>query len=963
MRGPLAGTVTFLFTDLEGSTRLLERLGERYAILLTDFRRILRTSIGHHHGQEIDTQGDALFVVFPRASDALAAAIAAQVELAGHAWPDQLEVRARVGLHTGEPLATDTGYVGMDVHRAARICQAGHGGQILLSQTTRDLVAGSLPDRVHLKDLGAYRLKDMPEAQHLFQTVATGLPTEFPAPRAPGVIAHNLPRQLTSFVGRAQEMADIRRLLQTTPLLTLTGAGGCGKTRLAIETAFSLADQFVDGVWLVELAPLSDPALVPQAVAVPLGVREQTGRPMLQVLIDHLRAERLLLVLDNCERLVPACGRLADALLRACPDVRILTTSRQPLGVEGETTYEVTPLDLPDPHHLPPLHQLSAVSAIKLFADRAMASLPSFAITETNVNAVVHTCQRLDGIPLALELAAARIKAISVEQLAQRLDDSFRLLTGGGPTKLPHHQTLQAMMDWSYDLLTDRERRLFRWLSVFAGGFTLDAAEQVCAGPGQARREVLDLLSNLVDKSLVAVGERDRDLRYRLLEPVRMYAEDKLREAEEHTMMRGRHLEYFAAFAERVETTLWTGEHKRNAALLDIEHGNLRAGLEWARSGEGTVEAGLRVAAALGWFWYVRGYSPEARRWLEDLVPRRGAAASRVQVRALNRAGLFAWHQGNYDHAVMRCNEGLALARQLEDKAEVAFALSILGMIASQPQGAYDRATRLLSESLELAQEMGDRWTTAMDLHHLGRVSWRRGEYARAQELLEHSLSVFRGIDDDTGIAYAKYSLGLVARDQGDTARAVALQEESLALMVETGDRIHYAVALNSLGILARLAGDYVKAVALADESLRQFQEYGDKPGVGLALYSLGMAIMYQGGYRKAGELLRQSLAARVDVDDRRAVAEVLEGLAALAALDRQPERGARLLGMAQALREAVGAPVPAALRQEYERTISALRAALGTERFEAVVLEGQSATLKQAVSFAAQETRFEPEV
>jgi predicted ATPase len=683
---------------------------------------------------------------------------------------------------------------------------------------------------------------------------------------------------------------------------------------------------------------------------------------MLQVLLDHLRVKRLLLILDNCEHLVPACGRLADALLRACTDVRILTTSRQPLGVDGEMTYEVTPLDLPDPRHLPPLHQLSDVSAIKLFVDRAMASLPSFAITVTNATAVVHTCRRLDGIPLALELAAARIKAISVEQLAQRLDDTFWLLSGGGATKLPHHQTLQAMMDWSYDLLTDRERRVFRSLSVFAGGFTLDAAEQVCAVSGQARDEVFELLSNLVDKSLIAV-DRDRDLRYRLLEPIRMYAEDKLRQAEEHRVMRDNHLEYFAALAERVETTLWTGEHKRGAAVLDAEHDNLRAGLAWARSGEGPVDAGLRLAAALGWFWYVRGYSLEARRWLEDLVPRRGAAAPRVQVRSLNRAGLFAWHQGDYDHAVMRCNEGLELARQLGDKGEVAFALSILGMTASQPQGAYARATRLLSESLTLAQEIGDRWTTAMDLHHLGRVSWRRGEYARAQELLEQSLLAFKSFDDDTGIAYAKYSLGLVARDQGDYARAVALQEESLALMAETGDRIHYTVALNSLGILARLAGDYVKAAALAEESLRQFREYGDKPGVGLALYSLAMALMHQGESRKAGEVFRQSIAVRVDVGDRRAVAEVLEGMAALAALDREPERGARLLGMAQALREAVGAPVPAALRQEYERTISVLRAALGPERFETAVLEGQRTTLKEAVSFAAQETRPEPEV
>ena len=477
MKSSPTGTVTFLFTDIEGSTRLFQRIGDRYMRVLDDHRRLLRTAFLGRGGHEVETQGDAFFVVFPRATDAVAAAVKGQQAIAAHRWPEDAAIRVRMGLHTGEAQRAEAGYVGIDVYRASRICAAGHGGQIVLSQTTRELVANDLPHGVTLRDLGEHRLRDIAHPYRLFQVVANGLPAEFPPPRTLDILPNNLPIQLTSFIGREREKAEVKRFFTTTRLLTLTGSGGAGKTRLALEVAGEMLDQYPDGVWLVELASLGDPALVPQTVASALGMRDESGRPVLATLTDYLRSRHLLLVVDNCEHLLPACSQLADALLRACPNLRMMATSREALGNPGELAYRVPSLSLPDPQQQS-LEQLVQCEAVRLFVERAAFSRPGFQITQNNAAAVVQLCQRLDGIPLALELAAARVKALAVEQIALRLDDRFRLLTGGSRTALPRHHTLQAAMDWSYDLLTDSEQVLFRRLSVFAGGFQVDCGRE-----------------------------------------------------------------------------------------------------------------------------------------------------------------------------------------------------------------------------------------------------------------------------------------------------------------------------------------------------------------------------------------------------------------------------------------------------------------------------------------------------
>src|SRR5437588_1813891 len=469
------GTVTLVFTDIEGSTRLLRELGDRYDAVLQDQRRLLREAFGARNGTEVDTAGDGLFYAFPRARDALLAAVGGQQALGRHEWP--LPMRVRMGMHTGEPLSSGTGYVGLDVHRAARIMAAAHGGQILISQATREL-ARDLPAEVTLLDLGDHSLKDLPAPEHLYQVVAPELGREFPPLRSMESRPNNLPRQLTTFVGREPEIAEAKRTLAAAPLLTLTGPGGVGKTRLAIEIAGELLDEFDEGIWLIDLGVLTDPDFVVPAIASAIGVMPAPGQPILETVIEHLRGRRVLMVFDNCEHLLDSTAKTVDALLRACNMLRVVATSREGLAIPGETVRPVPSLSVPDLEAATP-EELPQYEAIRLFVERAIAAVPDFRITERNAPAIAQICRRLDGVPLAIELAAARVRALPVEQIAARLDDRFRLLTGGSRTALPRQRTLQGTLDWSYDLLSEPERSLLRRLSVFAGGCTLEAAEAV----------------------------------------------------------------------------------------------------------------------------------------------------------------------------------------------------------------------------------------------------------------------------------------------------------------------------------------------------------------------------------------------------------------------------------------------------------------------------------------------------
>jgi predicted ATPase/DNA-binding CsgD family transcriptional regulator len=636
---------------------------------------------------------------------------------------------------------------------------------------------------------------------------------------------HNLPAQLTSFVGRERDTAEVTRLLSTARLLTLTGAGGIGKTRLALEVATKASVDFSDGVWLVELAPLTDQRLVAATVLAALGAREEPDRPPLATLVDLLKAKQSLLVLDNCEHLVSACAGLAETLLRECPGLRILATSRHLLAVAGEVGWRVPSLAFPDPGHPPSPEQLAQPEAARLFVERARAAWPAFALTEGNAAAVAQICRRLDGLPLALELAAPWVKVLTLEQIVERLDDSSALLTRASTTAPPRQQALRATMDWSHQLLSEPERALFRRLAVFTGGWTLDAAEAVCTEATRAedRPSILTLLAELIDKSLVEVAEQGGAARYRFLEPLRQYAREKLRESGEEEELVRRRNAWFTDLAERAEAE-WRGERQTSwLARLDAEHDNLRAALDRRGHGPDDLETALRLAGALWWFWLMRGHLREGRARLAGLLALAPPASTATRAKALSTAGRLALVQGDYRAARSQLEASLAIWRELDRGEQLVDALHDLGQ-AAHSQGDHARARSLLEESLGLARELGDEIRLYLALDHLGELVQDLGDDDGAAALYEQALEIQRRLGHRRGMVVSLTNLGSLAQRRGDHDRAEALHRESLVLVVDLGDRRRTVACLEGLAAAASTRGQAERAARLfgAADALRE---------------------------------------------------------------------------------------------------------------------------------------------
>ncbi len=636
----------------------------------------------------------------------------------------------------------------------------------------------------------------------------------------PPVPSHNLPRHLTSFVGREQEIVEVARLLAGARLVTLTGTAGCGKTRLALRVAGDLLGACADGVRLVDLAPLSDPALVPRAVALVLGAREEPGQALTETLIASLGEKRLLLVLDNCEHVAASCGALAEALLRACPRLRILATSRQALTIPGEVVWRVPPLSVPDRAVLPAPQALLRHDAVRLFVERAAAVQPAFRLTPRNAVAVAEICRRLDGLPLAIELAAARVKVLTATQIAARLDDQFRLLATGSPMTLPRHRTLRAALDWSYDLLSGPERTLLRRLSVFAGGWTLAAAEAVCAGEDLEPSGILDVLAQLVDRSLVAVDTQGEEARYRLLEIVRQYGRARLEDAGETVRLRAQHLRFFTEWGERVEPLLWGPQQAMWFERAEQEHDNLRAALEWAVDTD--PQAGLRLAGALWRFWKMRDHSTEGRGWAERLLAR-ATERTAARARVLSGAGYLAADQGDLAAAHAFHEESLVIFRELGDERGAPRALTDLG-ISAMRDGRYAAARTFHEQSIALYRALGDRRGAAYALNNLGLVLANQHECAAARDAFEESLAIFREAGDARGVAISLTNLGHVRYRQGDFGSAQAALEESLAIKRELGEKRGLAVLLAEFAGLAAAQNQAERAARLygAADALRE---------------------------------------------------------------------------------------------------------------------------------------------
>jgi predicted ATPase/class 3 adenylate cyclase len=870
MKALPTGTVTFLFTDIEGSTRLVQDLGDRYGEVLADHCRILRKAIAEAGGTEVGTEGDSFFAVFPSAPAAVAATIAAQRGLAAHGWPDGAEVRVRMGLHTGEGTRGGDNYTGLDVHRAARIAAAGHGGQVLVSEATRSLV-DRLPDAT-FRDLGGHRLKDLANPEHLFQVEVAGLPSDFPALRSLDARPNNLPVQLTSFVGREADIAVVGDLLERARLVTLTGPGGTGKTRLSLQVAAERLTRYADGAFFVELAPVTDPRLVPSAIASAIDVREAPDRPLLEAIKEWLRDRELLLVLDNFEQIATAAPLVTD-LLSAASRLRVLATSRAVLHVHGEHEYAVPPLRIPDPSHLPSAEAISQYEGVALFVERAIAARSDFSMTNDSAPAVAEIVARLDGLPLAIELAAAKVKLFGPEAILGRLGSRLAFL-GGGARDLPvRQQTLRQAIDWSYTLLPEAEQGLLRRLGIFVGGCGIDAIEAVCR-PAELGLDALDGVSALVDQSLIRRDEAAHgEPRFVMLETIREFATERLANAGEGTALRARHAAHFTAVAEATEPEL-----TRSPEAIDRighDHDNLRAALAWSIETDGG-ELGLRLGFALWRFWQQRGHLREGREWFDGLLALPSAAAPTA-----------------------------AKAKGLTGAAGIAYW-----------QNDYEAATAWYGEAEAIVRELGDRVWLTDAIYNSASVAMLRGDVPTTQAKFQEGMAIARELGNDAIVARFLEAEGYLAFMGDDLARARPLLEESLVLAERRGDRMAIAVGHHTVAQVARLDGRFEDAAAHYREALRFGQELGDAASM----------------------------------------SEPLQGLAAVAIATGDAERGVRLLGANEAIREQLGGgPPPEWLR--LGDPLADAKRSLGDEACQRAWEAGRDLTVDDAVALALRET------
>jgi predicted ATPase/class 3 adenylate cyclase len=952
------GTVTFLFTDIEGSTIRWEHHPEAMRTALARHDALLHESITAHDGVVFKMVGDAVCAAFAVAADAVAAALAAQRAVAAEQWGEVAPLRVRMALHSGAAQCREGDYFGPALNRVARLLSTGYGGQILLSLATEELARDVLPAGVGLQDLGEHALKDLLRPEHVYQLVCPDLPGEFPALKSLSRQLHNLPMQPTPLIGREQEVASVCGLLRRPEvrLVTLTGPAGVGKTRLGLQVAAELADQFADGVFLVALAPVNDPDLLVSALSQTLGVIEMGTQPPLTLLKGALKDKHLLLLLDNFEQVVEAALVVAE-LLAACPRLKVLVTSRVVLHVRAEREYAVPPLSIPNLKRLPELAALSQYEAVALFIERALAIKPDFQVTNANAPAVAGICARLDGLPLAIELAAARVKYFPPQALLARLEQGLAILSGGARDLPVRQQTLRGALAWSYDLLAPEEQALFRRFAVFVDGSTWQAAEQVCTAAGTLGEDIVEGLVSLVDKSLLRQEEQaEGEARFRMLQVLREFGLEALSSMGETEATRKAHALYYLRLAEEAEPELAGPQQAVWLERLEREYDNLRAALEWSLE-RGEVEQGielaLRLAAALRRFWEVRGHWSEGRNFLERALAGSKGVAVRVQVKALKAAAHLAYVQSDIDRAEVLSEECLARCRELGDTAGIALSLRLLGLIAEWRSNLVVASSRT-EEALALFRELGDKEGIAWSLCALAEIVCQQGEYARAISLTEESLPLFRALGNIEGIAF---SLGLLASvlflSEGDPAKVHTLLEECLALCREVGHKDGTAWALGFLGEVFLKQGDAVKARSLLEESLVLSREIEYWNGTARLLSLLGSVEALEGDYAAARTLYEESLAIGRVVGDRLNTPFYLEGLANVVATQGDPARAARLWGSTEALRRAIGAPMPPVYRAAYEHAVAAARMALGEEAFTKAWDEGRAMPLKQVIDEA----------
>jgi len=926
-----SGTVTFLFTDIEGSTKLSQEYPDEMPALLARHNEILDQSIKNHNGYVMRIVGDSYSAAFHNVRDAVDSALEAQNKLDKEAW-SPAPIKVRMGIHTGAAKPTDDsenpeydGYATLALTQ--RVMSAGHGGQLLISQAAHDLLAGNLPESAKLINMGEHNLKDIVQIQRIYQVNAPDLPSEFPPLKTQKIKNHNLPVKLTTFIGRERELVEAKKRLNEAKLLTLIGPGGTGKTRLSVQLGGDQLALYPDGVWMIELAPLADPALITQTIASVFGLRESPDRPLIELVTDYLRAKSALLILDNCEHLIDACARIAESLIQACANLKILASSREALGVSGETTYRVPSLSLPqDLGGLKDLTGLMDYESIRLFVDRASAANPNFKLTKENASSVAQVCRRLDGIPLALELAAARARVLSVEQIAERLDDRFRLLTGGARTALPRQQTLRALIDWSYDLLSDPEKALFRRLAVFVGGWTLEAAESVCSGEGVESYEVLDLLAQLVDKSLVYTEEIRGTVRYHRLETIRQYAREKLFETNEAPDVRNRHLDYFIQLANWDDKVLNPLNQWILIKGLEFDNDNIRSALSWAVDSQPLKAMELFTWEVVMGLWIMRGYAKEARDWCDSILAKAGTlpvaggepdkGQTRLFANTWNRLAQALMNLGDHQASRDAAEKSIELARSIDEQQIHAEGLASLG-IGALYSGDPEYALKVTKESIEICNRMDYQrelaWATNTMIHiynFLGDKEQKEKYQAQYRELLKKA-----GVPEDS--AEIEMSLAEKVLDEGDAEGSLIHLDKVISILAERGDKYRLMGFQTDFAHILRNQGNFNEALTIYRRTILMWQDFGH----------------------------------------RAAVAHQLECFGLIAMTEDQSTRAVKLFSSAGALREVSDSVRTPTEQKEFEEAKSKLQEGLGAADFDNAWKEGQTMTMEQAIEYALKET------
>ncbi len=966
---------------------MIQELGDIFRPVLERHNSIVHAAAAEYRGKIVKNEGDGYFVAFQSALDAVSCAIEIQRALTGESWAPTQEVRVRIGVHTGEGRLGGSDYVGIDVHRAARIGDSGHGGQILVSEATARLTEYSLPEGARFEDLGSHRLRDLSHEEHIYQLDVAGLPSDFPPLRTLTAAKGNLPIRDLTLVGRQLEKEAVITALDVSRLVTLTGPGGVGKTTLALKVAEELAPTFEDGVWFVEVSRVPDESGLAAAVARQLHITESPLQSLTDTLLSRLAKARSLLILDGCEHLIDAVAKLTDQLLLRTVELKILATTREWMSIREEHLVQLSPLAVPGPE-VRSVDEVGAFDSVALFVNRARLVQPSFELSPANALLVAEVCRRLDGIPLAIELAAARLKVLSVGQLVERLDQQFALLAGTARDLPPHQQTLETTLDWSYDFLGGSERTLFTRLSVFNGGFTLEAAESVCSGGLVVEDHVVNLLARLVETSLVMATDND-PIRYRLLEPISHYARMRLAEDETETL-RERHAAFFRAMAEEGDTRILDTEQNVWADRLEQERHNLRSALEWLH-GSGRAEEAMAMAGALRWFWVIKREVRDGTVWLERTLAQREGVDPAIVARALNGAGLLASRRLAFDEAHRALTEARAIYRKLGDRDGEARQVYQL-MSTAWLRDDLEEATRMAPEAERLTREAGDGWMLAWTLAVWGTMARLQGNLDEARSRMTESHRLFLEHAGVLDIGWSALRLGAVARDEGNYNEATDRYTEGRALLVIAGDSLGLAHADAGLGALAWLAGDHDYALELYRSVLEGFSLYEeaannlfelktmiqsnptteelqrvveqnrdratlteDKAGPRAALaeylYHMGKTAFRHNQVDRCETALLESLILCDAAKDMRGVAIAVAGLAVSAHSRGRDMLAARLFGLADWVASEHRLAVwPPPEERDYAGQVGATQEALGSLDFAHATVSGEAMAIDEAV-------------